>query len=188
MRRLTVFNQITLDGYFTSPDGDIGWAHRASPDAEWSDFVAGNARSGGVLLFGRVTYDMMASYWPTPAALANDPVVAERMNALPKVVFSRTMDRAAWSNTTLVRDDIAGAVRTMKREPGEDLVILGSGSIVSQLARTGLIDAFQFVVNPVVLGRGRTMFDGLDERLGLRLSSTRAFHNGNVLLCYERSA
>jgi dihydrofolate reductase len=111
--------------------------------------------------------------------------VAEAMNNLPKVVFSRTLDKAPWKNTTLVKGDIAAAVRKMKNEPGPGMAILGSGSIVSQLAQAGLIDEFQIVVNPIVLGRGKTLFDGVNEKLPLKLIKTRAFRNGNVVLYYE---
>ncbi len=185
MRRLVVFNNITLDGYFTGADGDFSWAHRGSDDPEFSAFVEENARGGGELLFGRVTYELMASYWPTPLAAKNDPVVAERMNILPKVVFSRTLDKPAWSNTRLVKGDIAAAVRQMKTQPGPGMAILGSGSIVAQLALEGLIDEYQIVLNPVVLGKGRTMFDGIKEQLNLKLARTRTFRNGKVFLCYE---
>jgi dihydrofolate reductase len=127
----------------------------------------------------------MRSYWPTPAAAKDNPEVAEQMNALPKVVFSRSLDKASWSNTKVVKGDIAAEVQKMKSEPGDDMVILGSGSIVSQMAQNGLVDEYQLVVYPVVLGKGRTLFEGLEERLSLKLTKTRAFGNGNVLLCYE---
>jgi len=97
MRRLIVFNNVTLDGYFTDMNGDMSWAHKYDP--EWLAFVQENASGGGELLFGRITYELMASYWPTPMAIKNDPKVAEGMNNLPKVVFSRTMDKASWNNT-----------------------------------------------------------------------------------------
>ena len=185
MRKLLVFNNITLDGYFTGPNGDLGWAKRDNPDPEFNAYVAENAKGGGLLVLGRLTYELMASYWPTPFAMQNDPIVAEGMNRLPKLVFSRTLDKAAWSNTTLVKQDLLGAVRRLKSEPGPAMSILGSGSLVSQLAPHGLIDEYQLVVNPVVLGDGRTMFDGLKQTLSLHLTRTRAFANGNVLLCYE---
>jgi dihydrofolate reductase len=188
MRTLTVSNHVTPDGYFVDANGDMSWAYAAPLDAEWNAFVAENASGGGQLLFGRITYDMMADFWPTPVAIEQMPVVAERMNNLPKVVFSRTMDRASWNNTKLIKGDIGAEVRKMKQEPGEGMVILGSGSIVSQLAQEGLIDEYQVVVNPVVLGQGRTMFDGVKEKLALKLTRTRAFGNGNVLLCYEPTA
>jgi dihydrofolate reductase len=107
---------------------------------------------------------------------------------MPKVVFSRTLDHASWNNTTLLKGDPAAEMRKMKQETGEGLAILGSGSIVSQLAQEGLIDEYQVVVNPVVLGKGRTMFDGVKDKLSLKLTKTRAFGNGNVLLCYEPMA
>ena len=132
------------------------------------------------------------SSWPAigrqPAAIKNDPIVAEGMNSMPKVVFSRTLDKVSWSNTKLVKGDIASEIRKMKKEPGEGMAILGSGSIVSQLAPEGLIDEYQVVVNPVVLGQGRTMFDGIKEKLTLKLTKTRTFGNGKVFLCYEPMA
>jgi dihydrofolate reductase len=185
MPRLSVFETVSLDGYFTGANGDMSWAHSGSDDAEWNDFVAGNASGGGVLLFGRITYEMMAGFWPTPFAIDSLPVVAERMNNLPKVVFSGTLERVSWSNTTLVKDDMAATVRRMKEEPGEDMAILGSGTIVSQLAQEGLIDEYQIVVKPIVLGMGRTPFDGLTKRLALKRTSTRIFGNGNVVLYYQ---
>jgi dihydrofolate reductase len=185
MRKLTVFNQVTLDGYFAGVNGDIGWAHRRRDDAAWSAYVSGNASGQGQLVFGRITYELMTTYWPTPLAMQNDPVVADGMNRLPKVVFSRTLDAATWSNTTLVKTDMVAAVRRMKTEPGSDMVILGSGSIVSQLTQERLVDEYQIVVLPFVLGKGRTMFDGVSDKLNLTLTSTRRFDNGNVVLCYE---
>jgi dihydrofolate reductase len=185
VRRLIVFNSVSLDGYFTDRHGEMSWAHASSSDAEWNAFVSENASGGGVLVFGRITYEMMASFWPTPAAAQAMPAVAERMNALPKVVFSRTLTRAAWANTQLVTDDVTAAMRTMKALPGDDMVILGSGRLVCSLAEAGLIDEYQLVMTPVVLGGGRTMFDGLGKKLALKRTKTRAFGNGNVLLCYE---
>jgi dihydrofolate reductase len=184
MPKLIVFNHVSLDGYFVDANGDMSWAHKREQDAEWNAFVVENASGGGRLLFGRVTYDLMASYWPTPQAAKNDSVVAEHMNNLPKVVFSRTMDKASWNNTKLVKSDLAAEVRKMKDDGGEDMAIFGSGTIVAQLAPERLIDEYQIVVNPIVLGKGRTLFDGVREKLNLQLNKTRAFKNGNVLVCY----
>jgi dihydrofolate reductase len=163
----------------------MSWAHRQEQDAEWNAFVQGNASGGGELVFGRVTYDMMASFWPTPQAFQRMPVVAEGMNQSPKVVFSRTLAQTSWNNTRLVKDDIAAEMRKMKNEAGPGMAILGSGSIVAQLAPEGLIDEFQIVVNPVALGKGRTIFDGINDKLTLKHTRTRTFGNGNVLLCYQ---
>ena len=185
MRKLLVFNHVSLDGYFTDANGDMSFAHQDDQDAEWDAFVVGNASGGGMLLLGRITYELMASFWPTPLAAENMPVVAEQMNNLPKVVFSRTLDKASWNNTKLVTDDLPGEIRKMKKESGEDMVILGSGSIVSQLTQHGLIDEYQIIVNPVALGKGRTMFDGIQEKVPLKLTNSRTFGNGNVLLYYQ---
>src|SRR5262245_51655226 len=188
MRKLLVFNHVSLDGYFVDKNGDMSWAKADHQDAEWNAFVSENASGGGVLVFGRITYELMAGFWPTPFAIESMPVVAQGMNNMPKVVFSRTLDQATWNNTTLVKGDLAAEIRKMKREAGEGMAILGSGSVVSQLAQEGLIDEYQIVVNPVVLGAGRTMFEGVKENLSLKLTKTRAFRNGNVLLCYEPTA
>jgi dihydrofolate reductase len=185
MSRLIVFNHVSLDGYFADAKGDMSFARKDNQDAEWNAFVAGNAAGGGMLLFGRITYELMSGFWPTPIAATSMPVVAERMNGLPKVVFSRTLHRASWNNTRLVAGDLLGEVRAMKQESADDMAILGSGSIVSQLTQHGLIDEYQIVVNPVALGKGRTLFDGLREHVSLKLTNSRTFGNGNVLLCYE---
>lgn len=188
MRSLTVFNSVSLDGYFTGENGDLSWAHSARKDPEFHDFVEENAKGGGVLVFGRVTYDMMTKYWPTAAARKEDPVVAERMNGLEKIVFSRSMDRAGWSHTRLVKGDPAEEMKKLKSENGESLVVMGSGTIVSQLAQADLIDEYQLVLVPVILGKGRTMFEGLEGRPALTLIQTRSFANGNALMCYKRAA
>jgi dihydrofolate reductase len=184
--RLVAFTNVTLDGYFSGLGGDLGWA-KTNSDPEYDAFVADNAKSGGGLLLGRITYDMMASYWPTPQAARNDPAVAESMNRLPKVVFSRTMSRPSWSNTILLKGDLPAEVRKLKQS-GPDRAILGSGSIVAQLTKEGLIDEYQIMVNPVVLGQGKTLFEGIAKPLALTLTKTRSFANGNVFLCYQRQS
>jgi dihydrofolate reductase len=185
MRKLAVFNNVSLDGYFTGQNNDMSWAHKDPNDAEWNEFVAGNASGEGMLLFGRKTYELMAGFWPTPQAAQMMPEVAQGMNKMPKVVFSRTLDKAEWNNTRLMRENLVPAVRKLKKESGPDMVILGSGKIVAQLAGEGLIDEYQFVIVPIVLGAGRTMFEGLKNRLTLKLVRSRTFRNGNVFLCYE---
>jgi dihydrofolate reductase len=185
MRKLAVFNHVSLDGYFVDANGDMSWAKIDQDDPEWTAFAAENASGDGPLLFGRVTYELMTRYWPTPMASKNDPALAKRMNKLPKVVFSRTLDKATWNNTRLVKSDMVGEIRKMKQEPGDGMVILGSGNIVSQLAPLHLIDEYQLVVNPIVLGKGRTMFDGVKDKLGLTLAKSRIFRNGKVYLYYQ---
>ena len=184
MRNVIVFVNLTADGYLAGPNGELDWAHKDPDDAEWNAFVAENAKGGGALLFGRKTYEMMAGYWPTPMAAQQNPVVAERMNALPKFVVSRTLDQAAWSNTVVLKGDLVAATRKLKDTIGPDIAILGSGSIVTQLAQAKLIDGFQIVVCPLVLGPSKRLFDGVRHPLNLSLTGTREFKNGSVLLNY----
>jgi dihydrofolate reductase len=172
---------MTLDGYFAGRDGDISW-HNV--DEEFQELAKEASNSGNTLLFGRVTYELMERYWPTPEAIKNDPIVAAGMNKAEKIVFSRTLDKADWNNTRLVKDDMVAEVKKLKQQSGKDLTVLGSGSIVSQLAQEGLIDEYDILLNPVVLGKGKTMFEGIKDKLSLKLTKTRTFGNGNILLCY----
>src|SRR5436190_21308508 len=142
MRKLIVFNNVTLDGYFTDANNDMSWAHSSANDPEWTRFTEENASGGGVLMFGRVTYDLMVSFWPTQQAYDMMPKVAEQMNNLPKIVFSRKMDKASWKNTTVIQDNIADTISKMKNESGNDMVLMGSGSIVSQFTQERLIDEY----------------------------------------------
>jgi len=182
MRKLFVFNLVTLDGYFEGPNREIDW-HNV--DAEFNEYAIDMLNSVDALIFGRVTYELMASYWPTPDAIKNDPIVAEKMNTLPKIVFSRTLEKAEWNNTKLVKADIEEEIKKMKRQSGKDMALLGSGSILSQFARQGLMDEYRIMVNPVVLGDGRPLFKDIKGRLNLKLTKTRTFGNGNVLLYYQ---
>ncbi len=138
MNRLIVFNNVSLDGYICDLRGDMSWAH--NEDREWREFTEENAKGGGSLVMGRVTYDLMNSYWPTPLAAEHDPIVADRMNHLHKIVFSSTMKEATWNNTLLIRENSVESMLELKRNSDSDLVIMGSASIVSQMAEARLSD------------------------------------------------
>ena len=187
MQKLMVFNNTSLDGYFVAAQGTSDFARVDTPDEEWEAFLNGNASGGdgGTFLFGRVTYEEMASFWPTPAAAAAWPILAQKMNATPKVVFSRTLDRADWENTTLLKGDLVTETRKLKEAPGSGILIFGSGTVVAQLTDARLIDEYQIVQSPVAIGKGRTMFDGIKEALPLKLISARSFKNGKIFLRYE---
>lgn len=187
MATLSAFNNVSTDGYFTDANNDMSWAHAAADDAEFNAFVAGNSQGGGALVLGRKTYDMMASFWPTDMAKQMMPEVAEGMNRMKKFVISNSMRDASWQNSKVLSGDIVAAIRDLKATSADNMTILGSGSIIAQLAQAGLIDAFQMVVNPIVLGSGRTMFEGVTPKLALKLTQSRTFANGRVLLGYEAS-
>jgi dihydrofolate reductase len=175
-----VFESISIDGYFTDAAGDLGWAHAGRDDAEFADWVSGNANSGGELLFGRKTYQMMEAFWPTPLAALEMPLTAKGMNAARKHVASRTLS-PTWNNTQLVQGELVSAVRELKAGDGPGLTVLGSGSVVAQLGEAGLVDEYQFVIIPVALGGGRTVFT---RRAALKLIEQRAFRCGNVVVTY----
>jgi dihydrofolate reductase len=183
-RTLSVFNNVSLDGYFTDETGDMSWAHDHDP--EWNKFMSSNASGDAELVFGRKTYEMMARFWPSKEAAQAMPDVARGMNRMRKSVFSHTLTSADWENSRVAQGDLASEVRRMKSEPGPGLLIMGSGEIVAQLTQAGLIDAYQLVVVPIVVGRGRTLFEGVTGTPRLRLTQTRAFPNGNVVCWYEK--
>jgi len=128
---------------------------------------------------------MMASYWPTPAAQTNDPVVSEKMNTTHKLVFSRTLEKAEWQNTRLIKEHFAEEMQKLKKQTGKDMIIFGSSDLAVTFIGHGLIDEFRVMVNPLVLGDGKSLFKGIKEKLDLKLIKTRTFKNGNVLLYYE---
>jgi dihydrofolate reductase len=173
---------VTLDGFFEGPNHDISWHH---VDDEFNQFAIEQTSNIGTILFGRVTYELMASYWPTSAAIIDDPIIADLMNNLPKIVFSRTLQKAEWNNTRLVKDHIAEEITRLKGQSGKDLAIFGSANLLSSLIQMDLIDEHRILVNPIVLGSGTPLFQGIKEKLELKLLKTKIFASGNVLLYYQ---
>ncbi len=183
MRKLTVFNFVSLNGYFKGLNGDISWAKRG--DEEENKFAIENAKKQHLLLFGRITYQMMAGFWPSPMALQHNPVMAAEINKAEKIVFSRTLDKADWGPTTIIKNNMIEEVRKLKQQPGKDMTVLGSGSIITQLANTGLIDEYSLSIHPVAIGDGTSLLKGIVGRLNLELVSTQAFKSGVITLNYR---
>jgi dihydrofolate reductase len=181
MGQLSVFNFITLNGFYKGPNEDISWHKHGGEENEYS--IEG-LKQDNVLLFGRKTYDLMKSYWPTPEAKQQNPIVAEGMNKAEKIVFSKTLKNAEWENTRVIWGDIIEEVKKMKQD-GRDLTLLGSGSILSQFAEHGLIDEYQFMIDPVAIGSGSAVFNGINHNLDLKMISVRSFNSGVVLLSYK---
>jgi dihydrofolate reductase len=154
-------------------------------DEEFNEFAIQQINTVDVLLFGRVTYELMAGYWPTPEAIVNDPIIAERMNNLPKIVFSKTLAAVTWQNTRLVAENAAEEIARLKGQPGKDLIIFGSSDLAVTLIERDLIDEFRIIVNPVVLGSGKLLFNGIQHPYHLELIGTKTFRSGNVLLYYQ---
>ncbi|MDF2118422.1 dihydrofolate reductase family protein [Roseiarcaceae bacterium H3SJ34-1] len=188
MRKLSVFNNVSLDGYFTDENQDYSFAHEGANDPELMEFTKANAQGENALVFGRITYALMSAWWPTPAAVTAMPEIAKGMNEAPKYVFSRTLKAADWSNSTLLKGDPATEIARIKQTPGPNMTVLGSGTIVAQLTAAGLVDDVQLLVCPVLLGSGRSMFAGVTGEPRWTLSHSRTFKNGRVFLAYNRTA
>ncbi len=181
MRKIIFFMLTSLDGFYEGPNKDINWHH---VDEEFNEFAIAQLDTVDMLLFGRVTYEGMARYWPTQNAVTNDPVVAGKMNSLPKIVFSKTMSSAKWQNTRLIKDNFVVEITKLKQQPGKDLIIFGSSDLAVTFIENGLIDEYRIMINPVALGNGKTLFKGLKDKLELKLIKTKTFGSGNVLLYY----
>jgi dihydrofolate reductase len=181
MRKVIVFNMISADGYFEGPNHELGW-HNV--DATFNDFAVPQLKEADTIVFGRQTYEMMYSFWSSEAALKDDPVVSTMMNDMDKIVFSKSLEKAEWKHTTLLGEDSITAFKARKEQSGKALLILGSSNLCVSLLESNLIDELRLMVNPVVLGKGNTLFAGLKEPKRLRLLDTQTFESGNILLRY----
>jgi dihydrofolate reductase len=183
MRRVIVWNLVTLDGFFEGPRSwDIDW-HESVWGDELEQLSMEQSRAAGTLLFGRVTYEGMAGYWRSATG-----EIADFMNSVPKVVFSRTLATADWDNTRLVKGNAEEEVARLKREPGKDLLIFGSALLSSSLAQHGLIDEYRLGLSPIVLGGGTPFFKPGPTRVRMRLLEARPLKTGCVVLRYEPDA
>lgn len=178
MRKLFVSNLMSLDGFFEDANRMLGWF---TPNEEFFDYARELLRSVDTILFGRRTFEHMAAYWPSAPA----DEIAEKMNGLPKIVFSKSLPTADWNNSRLIRGDAAAEVAKLKQTQGRDMVILGSAALGSSLLQAGLIDEYRVIISPVVLGAGNPLFPDIKKRLKLRLSRTQTFSSGVVILNYQ---
>ena len=194
-RQIVMFNRVSADGYYSTPDGNLDWAIQ---DSDLDKDATSGLDGSDTMLFGRRTYDMFESFWPH--ALDDDRTapaphrpghrspemhaIATWINNARKIVFSRTRKKVAWKNSELVETFDPEQVRALKREPGRNIMIFGSGSIVSQLTQHGLIDEYQFVVSPIMLGSGGLPIRDISTRLRLKLIEASGYPSGNVKLRY----
>jgi len=187
MRKISVFNHVTVDGFFAGPNGEIDWFKVIKKDDEWDKYTHEAAKSSSsTLMFGHTTYEMMKSFWPTPEAIKIDPIMAEVMDNNQKIVFSKTLasvrEGPNWKNIRILneirREDI------LKLKEKEDITIIGSGTIVQQLANLDLIDEYNLAVVPIILGVGKPLFKDV-KKMNLKLLEARTFKNGIVLLNYR---
>jgi len=192
-RKIVVFDRFSADGYFSATDGALDWA---VPDADLDKGAAGKLGDSDTMLFGRRTYDMFESFWPhvlKDPATAPDPhnpgrhtpemrSLAEWINAAKKIVFSKTRGEVSWTNSELRRDIVPREIEALKAQPRKTIMLFGSGSVVSRLSELGLIDEYQLVVCPVLLGGGRSLVSGMAGRVSLELLEARPFPSGNVML------
>jgi dihydrofolate reductase len=178
MSKVILWDMLSLDGYFEGPEkGGIDWFRF---DDELEQYILENQQSAGTLLFGRVTYEGMAAYWPSA-----EGQIADFMNSVPKVVFSRTLERADWINTRLVKENVPDEVATLKQQPGGDIFVFGSADFSATLIEHGLVDEYRFGINPVMLGSGTPFFKGGLPKVNLTLLESRPLKSGLVILHYK---
>jgi len=180
VRNLYMWNVVTLDGYFESKPWGLEF-HEQVWGEELERFSLDQMATADTLLFGRATYEGMASYWPT----STEQPTADRMNEIAKTVFSRTLDRAEWNNTRLVRGPAEVEVARLKQQEGGDMLVFGSADLSASLMRHGLIDEFRLCLVPVVLGGGTPLFKPLHEPLKMTLVESQPLTTGGVILKYR---
>ena len=185
MSNLSSFTFITLNGFFKGQNEDTSWHPHGGEAAK---FANDSSSADNILLFGRKTYEMMASFWPSPMAAELFPIVAENMNKSQKIVCSNTLKNVDWKNTSIIKGDIIEQIKQLKKKGNKGITILGSGSLISQLSDAGLIDKYTIMLDPLALGKGTSIFDGIQNNLELKLISSRVFEKDSiVLLDYERN-
>ena len=180
MRKIFLFMNVSLDGYFEGPGHDI-----SGFNTDFEAFSPEQSQEIDTLLFGHRTYEMMKSFWPTPQAEEIAPEIAKFMNEKLKVVVSHKSFEPGWNNVTVISDDVAGAVKKLKEQPGKTIAMFGSNNLCVSLMQEGLVDEFQIVVNPVAFGQGTSLFTGLPKKATLTLTETRKFKSGTILLTYQ---
>ncbi len=184
MRKIVLFNLISIDGYFAGIDGDISW-HNV--DDEFNEFAVEQTKTFGTIIFGRTTFKMFEEYWPKaltdPATSEEDRQIAQAIDDATKIVFSKTLTESSWNNSKIFNEINPENIKAWKEREGKDAVIFGSGTIAKQLAELDLIDEYRLMVNPIILGEGKNMFENLEKK-NLKLVSLKQFGNGNILLTY----
>ncbi|GAK11210.1 dihydrofolate reductase family protein [Geomicrobium sp. JCM 19039] len=182
MRKIISQMMISLDGFIEGLNQELNWHH---VDDEYHKYTEEMLYSVDAILYGRKTYQHMKNFWPTEFAIEKFPAIAERMNNLPKIVFSSTLNDVDWNDTTLIKEKVNDYLMELKQQPGKDLVILGSSDFVSFLTNINLVDEYQVIVNPVILGGGKPYFKNITDCKLLKLVRAKVFKSGNVLLCYQ---
>lgn len=182
MRRVITSNMVSLDGHIAGLNGDLSW-HVMND--EFHRYAEDMMSAAGALIFGRITYTLMESYWPNEDVKLSDPIVAAQMNGLEKIVFSRTLKSVQWANTSLFNGEVEKNIRELKSQSGKDMLILGSGSIVSALTQAGLVDEHRIIIAPVIIGGGTSQFAGIIDRKKMELTAMKNLGKELVMLCYQ---
>jgi dihydrofolate reductase len=183
MRKIIAIEWLSLDGYFADSDNGTDWF--VSDEQTWK-YLLKLFSTFDTIILGKVTYEMFAAYWPNPNPTDPNPqVLIDFMNNSQKVVFTKSLRKVEWNNSVLMKDIILEEINKIKQSLGKNIVIFGSGSIVSQLTKSGVVDEYYFLINPVFLGSGKTLFNSENAKAKLKLLDSTKFDNGNIMLHYQ---
>ncbi len=186
MRKIIYYNLVSLDGFFAGPNGEIDW-HRV--DEEFNQYAIEFLNSVDTIIFGRITYQLFENFWPAaakdPTTSKSDRVIANQINDLSKLVFSKTLAQVSWQNSHLFRQVAPDEIVKMKGQPGKDMVIFGSANLAQSFIKPGLVDEYRIMVNPIVLGNGMPLFQNLQNRIELSFIRSHTFKTGVIVLTYQ---
>ncbi len=186
MRKLFLFMMVSLDGYIEGKDHDLSW-HQV--DAQFGQFAVEQLQEADTIIMGRKTYQLMESFWPTKQGIEEDPKTAQLMNETPKIVFSTTLTSVTptdqWRNISLVKENLTQTITELKQQPGKDIIVLGSNNLCVTLLNENVLDEARLMVNPIAIGEGTPLFQGITDRQKMKLEKTKTFDNGNILLFYQ---
>lgn len=186
MRKVIFQMMVSLDGFIEGPKQDLSW-HLV--DDEFNKYAIDLLHSIDTIIFGRIAYELFESFWPAaitdPSTTPDNLEIANQINDMHKIVFSKTIEKVEWKNSKLIQQLVPEEITQMKQQEGKDMVIFGGAGIAQSFMRHELIDEYRIMVNPIILGKGKPLFEDMTHRMNLKLIKTRTFNSGVVMLVYE---
>jgi dihydrofolate reductase len=184
MRKVKLLMQMTINGYVAGPNGENDWM-TWNPDEEFMQFLNAQYDSSDTMLLGRKLADGFIEFWQSTLDKNPNTPLAKKIVDMPKVVFTKTLDRSNWNNTSLAKEDLAEEIANLKKQNGKDIIVVGGAGFVSSLIKEGLIDEYHLIINPTAMGNGKTIFNALDNIQKFTPIQSKLYAGGKTVLSYK---